>query len=218
MILSLLLILNIPFFVPAFIFPLHSYTPCRQLSAGLDELNPLEDDADADGDDGLALAKEFYAQLRQREDSNTTKEDYFNPSDPSRDPDEAYTLLERSPSKLPSQPFVDDGFGPREVVAGKYVQDTPKKFTGAGNSVFGSSSGDNTEFLSSSEMGLLNRFEQTIAVQAGFALLMLVVVVFVGLNGGIVSYSADELADMPYETGFDQAMPEPTDTEYSVWL
>eukprot|EP00542_Grammatophora_oceanica_P016604 CAMPEP_0194027860 /NCGR_PEP_ID=MMETSP0009_2-20130614/1899_1 /TAXON_ID=210454 /ORGANISM="Grammatophora oceanica, Strain CCMP 410" /LENGTH=277 /DNA_ID=CAMNT_0038667039 /DNA_START=120 /DNA_END=950 /DNA_ORIENTATION=+ len=95
-------------------------------------------------------------------------------------------------------------------------------FTGRGPSVFSTPDEMNTNpraRMMKNEMDLLSRSEQSIGAQALLALLLLGVYVAVGLTGGITDGSEREVLNMSDTSmeGIQQLLPQPTDTETSVW-
>lgn len=220
------------------------------LSSGnneFDDFGSIGGEDESAASDGEALAKEFYKQLKEREESSSSdkKEETF-PSD-SAGPKDTFDSradngngnndrIQQNDYLTPAEArFINrEAFANRrEVVAGKdIISSTNKKFTGApsssssaglfsgsGQSVFSVPSTPRERMIQN-EMNLVTRADRSIGIQAVFALVLLVFYLTVGLTGGIEANDwslVEDSLDTSLE-GIEQIMPQPSDTETSVWL
>lgn len=195
------------------------------------------DDLDLDGigsrndDDGSALAKEFYQQLKKRQDGDNRSDNknivfdtYTDPDGPSGIIPSGEMLNEQEARDLNRQAFSRR----REIVGG--VDVPTRKFTGQQSAGFFSGKGpsvysvplernpNSNQRMRQNEFDLAARGEQAILIQGGVALLMLCFFLYIGASGGIDANDALELVNPTSMEGMETMMPVPTDTEASVWL
>ena len=193
-----------------------------------------KDNSDLDGigsqsdDDGSALAKEFYQQLKKRQDKSYETDNknelfdiYTTPDAPSGSIPSEEMLNERDARDLNRQAFSRR----REVVGG--VDVPTKKFTGQQSAGFFSGNGPSVysvpvdrskQRMQQNEFNVASRGEQSIYIQGGIAILMLCFFLYVGFTGGIEANSSIDAIDPTSLEGMDLMLPVPTDTEASVWL
>jgi hypothetical protein len=187
-------------------------------------------------DDGDALAKEFYRQLRERQPETTrqpaagTRDDdtYDDPSKSQTDhinkDDDNLSSSESQKRNQNAQPF-----SKRRVVSvassTNGSNENNKKYTGQqsdsprfGSTRERSSSSSPREAMMEREFRLAGRGAGLgLGLQAGVAVFALIFYIYVGLSGGIVSADgADFGGDDTIE--YEQVIPVPRDTERSVWL
>lgn len=192
---------------------------------------------------GEALAKDFYKQLKQREQQQQEESDRLSSSTgpksnsprnkpkPAQEPDFP-TLSEEEARSLNREPFNKR----REVIVGTDGKPKVKKWTGqpsepaagfpAPGSLFSSppptSSGQQSSRaqMMEAEMNLVGRAERGIAIQAVFVVVALCFAIYIGLSGGIVSGDSAANEDFGGEDmlPFEQLMPVQSDREASVWL
>lgn len=207
-----------------------------QMSSNSNDDNGSNSSGGDNSSDGMGLAKDFYKQLKQREQQgqNTDNDNVAVVPDTVdyRVDDSGMTPQEARAQNRQSSFFSGS---PREVIIGKDgvpQQVTPtRKFTGqqGGPSLFAASARSTSSSSTSSELNdpddvmrmmgsnnpWLMRPGQALAAQAVLVAIMFVVFVYVGMTGGIGSYDNSVVLD-----GMDDMtlLPEPSDTEVSVWL
>jgi hypothetical protein len=190
-----------------------------QLCSDLDGIGSVEDD------DGAVLAKEFYEQLKKRQEGVTNMDTKDTTPGPSASIQAEEILNERERRALNQQAFSRR----REVVSG--IDVGSKKFTGQQSAGFFSGNGPSIysvpidqnrnsvkQRMLQNEFNLSTRGEQSIFIQAGIALVMLAVFAYVGFTGGIEANSAIGGIDPTSIEGMETMMPTPTDTEKTFWL
>jgi hypothetical protein len=195
-----------------------------QLYSDLDGIGSMEDD------DGAVLAKEFYEQLKKRQEGVKNMEtndrfDTYTAPDPSGSVRSEEMLNEREARELNQQAFSRR----REVVAG--IDVGSKKFTGQQSAGFFSGNGPSVysvpldrnrnsskQRMRQNEFNLATRGEQSILIQGGIALVMLAFFAYIGFTGGIEANSAIGGIDPTSIEGMETMMPVPTDTEKTFWL
>ena len=170
-----------------------------------------KDNSDLDGigsqsdDDGSALAKEFYQQLKKRQDRNNETDNknelfdiYTTPDAPSGSIPSEEMLNERDARDLNRQAFSRR----REVVGG--VDVPMKKFTGQQSAGFFSGNGPSVysvpvdrsrQRMQQNEFNVASRGEQSLYIQGGIAILMLCFFLYVGFTGGIEANSSIDAVD-----------------------
>jgi hypothetical protein len=234
-----------------FLLPRSSPLSCRQSSKVW--VRPEEfDDGVGDRSDknmeGEALAKDFYKQLKQREEQQKQEESDRLPS--SSDPKSSSTNPKNKPkpaqeTSFPTLPEEEARFlnrepfsKRREVIVGSDGKPIVKKWTGppapsepadglpTPGGLFSSpprtSSGQQSPRaqMMERELDLVGQAERGIAIQAVFAIVALCFMIYIGLSGGIVS--GDSATNQDFggddELPFEQLMPVQVDREASVWL
>lgn len=208
--------------------------PCRGRNLKNSKLFGPEDEYDdgignasninSDKDEGQALAKDFYEQLRKREENGGNMIESI--------PEETSSTKSRktpddnSPSVSAKDPTVSPFSRPQEI---KNAADGPtRKFTGQ-QSMFSRPSGSSTssgispsprEVMMEREFELVGRAERGIAYQAVFAVLALAFYIYIGLSGGIGSGELSSSEDFGGDDDipFEQLMPVRRDTEASAWI
>jgi hypothetical protein len=169
--------------------------------------------------DGQALAKDFYAQLRKREEAE--QQGVSNSSEES-------TISELQKQQVNLNDTQESSFLDQQNGVARSNDEAPNvKFTGrrdapsfyAANS---RSPGGRSprETMMEREFELVGRAEKNIAFQAVFAVLVLAFYIYVGASGGIVSGDAAASADFGGDDliPFEQLMPVQNDQETSFWL
>ena len=190
-------------------------------TSGPEEYDDGIGNPDSQAKDGEALAKDFYDQLRKREqDLKKTK----------GESSEGSQIESLSNQEFLSRIVEKDSYqssNDQAPFSRRSSDEAPKvKFTGrqsSSPSLFSSSSGGSArsprEIMMEREYNLVDRAERNIAFQAVLAVAALAFYIFVGLSGGISSGDAvvdDFGADD--EIPFEQLIPVQTDRETSVWL
>ena len=193
--------------------------------------------------DGDALAKEFYRQLRERQqessaDKNTggTSESLPPPAPKSStsssnfNDDTDRRLTEAQKRDQNAKPF-----SKRSVVSvastasadNNSNQNRPRKYTGQSDSpLFGNVPPGSTREKQSPRQAMMEREFRLAGVGSGLGLgIQAVVAVFalafylyVGLSGGIVSGGGDDDFGGDDAIEYEQVIPVPRDTEKSVWI
>lgn len=226
--------------------PRSSPFSCRQSSKVYVRPEEFDDgigDRSENNMEGAALAKDFYKQLKQREQKRQEESDRLtsssgpksnNPRNKPKPAQEAnfLTLPEEEARILNQEPFNKR----REVILGTDGKPKVKKWTGQASEPTTSFPAPGTLFSSPSstssgqqspraqmmeaEMNLVGRAERGIAIQAAFAVVALCFAIYIGLSGGIVSGDSAANEDFGGEDllPFEQLMPVQTDREASVWL
>jgi hypothetical protein len=226
--------------------PRSSPLSCRQSSnvwVRPEEFDDGVGDRSDNNMEGEALAKDFYKQLKQREQQQQEESDRLSSSSgpksssPRNKPKPAQetifpTLPEEEARFRNREPFSKR----REVIVGTDGKPKSKKWTGqpsepaagfpATGSLFSSppptSSGQQSprSQMMEQEFKLVGRAERGIAIQAVFAVVALCFMIYIGVSGGIVSGDSAVNEDFGGEDQlpFEQLMPVQTDREASVWL
>jgi hypothetical protein len=170
-------------------------------------------------DDGAALAKQFYDQLKQRDEA-------------------AVRTPSQASSKDNNRPSASSSSSSSMADAAGSLPPRPKKFTGKPDEItFGRNNGNSNSFLNNNanngddqqrqkspreqmrerENQLVERAEKGLAYQAVLAVAVAILYLYVGLTGGIQSGS-------DYDLGNDEniaeeiLIPEPRDATASYWL
>jgi hypothetical protein len=173
-------------------------------------------------DDGQALAKDFYDQLRKREEakqrggsissegSKISEQQNQQPVNVNDDTQESSFLNQQKGAARS-----DDEATPNVKFTGR--RDAPNFYAATSRSPGGRSP---RETMMEREFELVGRAEKNIVFQAVFAAVVLAFYIYIGATGGIVSGDVAASADFGGEDliPFEQVMPLQNDQETSVWL
>lgn len=190
--------------------------------------NDSDDFGDLDSsssEDGASLAKDFYKELRDRQDDKSLSSSSGNEIYLNRSPvKEADTIEESKPrvkftgARRPtsSTERSSEQRSPPEALR-------PGSLFSSPSSTYGGSPQTDAQSprarMMEREMNLVNRAERNIGVQAIFAAVALSFMIYVGLTGGIQSYDANsDPGFVEDELPFEQLIPVQSDRESSVWL
>jgi hypothetical protein len=166
---------------------------------------------DAASSDGEALAKEFYQQIRQREEEREEKE--VNEGDLRFTTNLRATgktvVPQDSPTKTPRK-FIGQNINknPNEPSAGL--------FSGRGVSVYSVPRSTPRQRMMENEFKLVGRNETTLLIQIAVTLGLLTFALYIGITSNDWSSVPDNI-DTSME-GIEGLLPVPTDTEISLWL
>lgn len=168
---------------------------------------------DAVSSDGEALAKEFYQQIRQREEGGGEKEGGGSFTRNRRATKGKVVVPLDSPTTVPRK-YVgqNSNKNPNEPSAGL--------FTGRGVSVYSVPRATPRQRMMENELKLVGRNEQTLLIQIGVTLALLTFALYIGITGGITSNDWSTVPDNIDTSmeGIEGLLPVPTDTEVSLWL
>ena len=162
---------------------------------------------DASSDEGEQLAKQFYKQLRDREET----------AKPDRTPE---LLSEEEARQINRDAFRLRTEVPTRKFTGRRDELPPSAglFSGQGASVYSVPSP--RQRMAENEFNLVGRAERLALVQTSLTVFLLVVGIFVGVTGGISSNDWSAVIDSLDTSieGIEEALPIPTDDATSVWL
>ena len=193
----------------AFMARLSSRTVSTSALFSLDDFDDLPSIGDAVSADGEALAKAFYQQVRQRQE---TEEE--NEQDPAR------RLSSREYGKDVPQSPVRKFTGQQQQQRIEDTQQSAGLFSGRGVSVYSIPKNSPRQRMLDNEFNLVGRSERSLLIQIVATLTLLTFAVYIGMTGGISDNdwsSVPDSIDTSME-GTIGVMPVPTDTEISVWL
>jgi hypothetical protein len=155
---------------------------------------------DAASPDGEALAKEFYQQIRQRDEGGQDDVPRTTGSVTSPVTSRKYVGQSRS-SRNPSEPSAG-------------------LFSGRGVSVYSVPRATPRQRMMENEFNLVGRNETTLLIQIAVTLAFLTFALYIGMTGGITSNDWSTIPDSidTNMEGIEGLLPVPTDTEVSLWL
>jgi hypothetical protein len=162
-------------------------------------------------DDGAALAKKFYEQLKQREEGGITPR---NESSIDNRPPSASSPSMVNAELLPPDRKKFTG-KPETMAPGKNGSDS--SFFTANNAYDQQQRKSPREQMMEREFQLVERAEKGLAYQAVLAVAVAILYLYVGLTGGIQSGSDFDLGN-DENIADEILMPVPKDTEASYWL
>jgi hypothetical protein len=177
--------------------------------------------------DGEALAKEFFRQQREREQTKldasfgeSVSQTQSNNNDATTMPIDKSRGLFDEPAGYAGQRNLDSNDGPRKKFTGRREDSstgTPQVFSS--RSSVGQARSPR-EVMMEREYELVGRAERNLGLQAIFAVLALAFYIYIGATGGIVSDDAALSDDFGGDDTifFEEIMPVQRDSETSVWL
>jgi hypothetical protein len=197
-----------------------------------DGIGNTNNNGKSDQNGGQALAKDFYEQLRKREQDKLDDDDSLG-MEGNRENSEMDTLDIPKMSDEEARFLNREPFTRRQEMSSSTTGTTPttkKRFTGRQDSFYRQPSSSSSspssqarsprEAMMEREYQLVDRAERGILAQAAVAVLALAFYIFVGLNGGIVTGDAalNDGFGGEDEIPFETLMPVQRDSETSVWL
>ncbi|KAI2489851.1 hypothetical protein MHU86_24727 [Fragilaria crotonensis] len=173
-----------------------------------DDFDDLPSIGDAASADGEALAKAFYQQVRQRQETEGE-----NDQDPTR-------RLSREYGKDLSESPVRKFTGQQAQQRVEETQQSAGLFSGRGVSVYSIPKSSPRQRMLDNEYNLVGRSERSFVIQIVATLTLLTFAIYIGMTGGISDNdwsSVPDSLDTSME-GTIGTLPVPTDTEISIWL